>query len=249
MGMDLERGLATVGRSAEAGASSSDSSSSPSSASSSAGVSSSLSSSLPSPSSSSSSAMTLNTTPTGSSPHPSVNASTRACTSPSPHSPAFASGMTASGIGCSPFDRASLYNSTKTPSPAASFPSAALSSSDPPFRVSNTPHAPASAASVNRSSVHSALPFPPPPPLLEEQYTTGTGPGKLPRASSCSAHIVLRLPRLPAMNATFDFALVRNVSLNFCISVVCNSMAVGSVGSGMIISGLSVNLPLGLRRD
>jgi hypothetical protein len=46
-------------------------------------------------------------------------------------------------------------------------------------------------------------------------------------------------------NAAFAFAFVRSASDNELISVVCSNIAVGLVGSGMTISGDSVNFPDG----
>ena len=70
---------------------------------------------------------------------------------------------------------------------------------------------------------------------------TGRGPGKFPLAVSCSWQNIVNALILPEMKAALPFALTRIALLILVISVDCNRSAVGSVGSGMMISGLRVS--------
>ena len=114
------------------------------------------------------------------------------------------------------------------------------SMASPPLTGRTMPTAPASAMSANTPASHSV-------PSLSAR--TGTGPGKFPRADSCSTQKVRRALTLPASRAALALALERTFSDNFVTSVDCRRRAVGSVGSGMTISGLKVSLPDGDERD
>jgi hypothetical protein len=78
------------------------------------------------------------------------------------------------------------------------------------------------------------------------QYMTGMGPGKLPRASSCSLQNILsELREAHDTNAPLALALVRRASDKLETADDCNNRPVGVLGSSMSISGLSVSLPDG----
>mmetsp|Transcript_31545 Transcript_31545/g.92499 ORF Transcript_31545/g.92499 Transcript_31545/m.92499 type:complete len:355 (+) Transcript_31545:509-1573(+) len=200
-----------------------------------------------SPSSSSSSSvpdsgiLTVSTIPTGSTPsHSAVIASTRAVTCSSPHLLSTPSPPTTqtSGMGCNPASNAAAKLVLSTPSPSATSSTESISS--PPLTGSIIPTAPAAAISASTSRLHSV-------PSLRAM--AGTGPGKFPRAPSCSTQKVLRALTLPATRAALALATVRTFSDSLVTSVACRSRAVGSVGSGMAISGLKVSLPDGEERD
>jgi len=77
---------------------------------------------------------------------------------------------------------------------------------------------------------------------------TGKGPGKFPDALFCSAQNVRMALIPPDIQALLPLA-VRILPESVLIASVCNKMAVGSDGSGMTISGETVNFPEGDARD
>mmetsp|Transcript_2349 Transcript_2349/g.4958 ORF Transcript_2349/g.4958 Transcript_2349/m.4958 type:complete len:278 (-) Transcript_2349:14-847(-) len=216
MGTRFPKALRTVGRGRASGASASSSSSL-------------LSSSLDE--------LMVSKTETGSSPIISASLSTRDSTSSSFQVVAVSSFIVISGMGCMPQSNTALQTFIQSASPEMS---SREEISEPSLMATKNPETPVSATSAISSRIPSTL--------LESlaQYTTGTGPGKFPRASSCSLQKVRYEPKESATTKAVLALALRRISFESEMTAgPCSKMEVGSLGSGTKISGLSVSFPLG----